>query len=184
MFKPAFLSALLIVLSSTAHAGSVTLGPAAVLSGGDYSTGGGLTVAVEARAIEGKLGLCGVWAQSEAMSAYTRRAAPRVLARGIVLIDGKVVARNLNFLKRVRPSASYTGAPSACTVLNRPWSARDTANLSVRIPRQKVFLMSESRRQGGPRVFFTRSDKVNPAIAKGSLLPASITSYSSSTTHY
>lgn len=184
MLKTALTAALLLAMSAPLQASPVKLGPDAVLSGGDYSTGGGLTVALEPRAIDGKLGLCGVWAQSTNMPVYTRRAASGVLTKGIVMIDGQVVTRNLNFLNRVRPSESYAGAAAGCAVLNRAWSPDTAARVTVRIPRHKIIATSEPRRQNGPRVFFTRSDSANPALTKGSLVPSYITSPSTGGTQY
>ena len=86
MFKSALLTATFLSLATPSLAASAKLGPGAVLSGGEYSTGGGITVAIEPRDIGGKLGFCGVWAQSTSMSAYTRRAASSVLTKGVVKI--------------------------------------------------------------------------------------------------
>ncbi|MEM7732107.1 MAG: hypothetical protein AAF280_04905 [Pseudomonadota bacterium] len=184
MLKPTLITLLLLALATPIGAASVTLGPGAVIAGGEYTTGGGLTVAVEPRPINGKLGLCGIWAQSDPMPVYTRRAASTVLAKGVVQIDGQTVTRNLNFLNRVRPAESYAGAPTGCMVVNRAWTGDPTARMTVRIPRQKIIATSASRLENGPRVFFTRSDLVNPALAKGSLVPSYITSRSSSGTQY
>lgn len=183
MFKTTLLTATFLALATPSLAASAKLGPGAVIAGGEYSTGGGITVAIEPRAIGGKLGLCGVWAQSTSMSAYTRRAASAVLAKGVVQIDGQTVLRNLNFLNRVGPATSYTGAPTGCTVLNRAWTGDPTPRMTVRIPRQKIVATSASRIENGPRVFFTRSDLANPALAKGSLVPSFITSRSSYGSH-
>lgn len=180
----ALLPVLFLALATAAQAEQVRLGPSAILTGGDYTTGGGLTVAVEPRAIGGKLALCGVWAQSEAMPVYTRRVGSRVLAKGAVMLGGRVVARNLGFLRRVRPSSSYAGLPAGCTVLNRPWSAAEAAQITVRIPRHKVFQTSSPPSRHGPQVFFIRSDSPNPALSKGSFLPANVTDLSRNRSQY
>lgn len=176
MFKTAVFAAIISALGMTSHAApSVPLGQGAVLTGGDYTTGGGLTVAMEQREIGGRLGLCGVWAESTSMSVYTRKAASRVLAKGKATLNGQVVATDFRFLNQVRPSSSYAGAPATCILTDRAWQARDAqAVLQLRIPRQKIFLTS-SDRNTGPRVFFVRSDSANPALKKGSLVPNSIT---------
>lgn len=190
MFKfapfSALLPALILTFGTVAHAGpSVKLGGNAALTGGDYSTGGGLTVAMEPRQIGGNLGLCGVWAQSSAMSIYTRDAAPRVLSKGVATLNGDVIARDFGFLNRVRPASSYAGAPAGCVVLNQAWQPRyATSRLDLRIPRQRIFLTSDSRRRNGQQVFFTRSDSTNPALQKGSFLPSSITRFTTGATQY
>ncbi|MEM6588262.1 MAG: hypothetical protein AAF641_07410 [Pseudomonadota bacterium] len=184
MVKSTLLTAALLALAFPSLAATAKLGPNAVISGGEYSTGGGLTVAVEARNTEGKLAICGIWAQSTSMSAYTRQAASAVLTKAVVQIDGQTVWRNLNFLNRVGPAKTYAGEPSGCMFLNRAWTGDPTARMTVRIPRQKIVATSASRLENGPRVFFTRSDLANPALAKGSLVPSFITSRSSSGTQY
>lgn len=183
MLKQALSAAFLLAFLGPAFADPAKLGHNPVLSGGEYSTGGGLTVALEPRAINGRIGLCGVWAQSDPMPVYTRRAAPSVLTKGIVMIDDQIVLRNLNFLKRTRPAPTYAGAPSGCTILNRAWPGDLRHRISVRIPRQKIVATSASRSESGPRVVFTRSDSTNPALKKGSLVPSYITSRSSSGSH-
>lgn len=186
MFSKSLLSVIVLALGTAAHAGpTVKLSSSASLTGGDYSTGGGLTVAMETRAINGKLGLCGVWAQSTSMSIFTRNAAPRVLAKGVATLNGQVITRDFGFLNRVRPASSYTGAPAGCVVLNQAWQPQfATAALQLRIPRQRIFLTSDSRRKNGQKVFFTRSDSTNPALKKGALLPSSVTQFSTGTTQF
>ncbi len=49
---------------------SVTLGATPTLGGGIFTTGGGISVAVEAHQINGVPHLCGVWARSTYLSAY------------------------------------------------------------------------------------------------------------------
>jgi hypothetical protein len=164
--------------ASSADTGA-RLGPNPTLGGGMYSTGGGLTVAMETRQINGKLGLCGVWAQSDRLSVYARTAARRVLSKGSVALNGKVITHNFNFLHRVSAAPSYEGAPAGCVVLNRQWRAEDaTGALEIRIPHQRLHLSANYKRGASPRVYFTRADTSNPALSQGSLLPSRITSYS------
>lgn len=185
-----FLSSLaLAVLGLSARADTrapdAPLGPNAVVSGGEYTSGGGLSVAMEARQINGRLGLCGVWAQSDAMSIYTRNAGRQVLSKGSVALNGKVVTKNFNFLNRVRAAKNYAGAPAGCVMLEQLWRPQDAiATLEIRIPRQKVHLTANKKKGASPRVWFTRSDNSNPALFKGSLLPSKYTSFGSGNTNY
>ena len=170
MFKQIVFAACLSVLATASHAVTAyPLGQNAAMTGGEYTTGGGITVAMEAREIGGKLGLCGVWAQSRRMSAYTSNAASRVLAKGVARLNGEVVATDFRFLNRVLPAASYAGAPATCVVLNRPWQAfYRQAPLQLRIPKQKIFTAPAGSRRA-PRVFFTQSENPNPALSRGSI---------------
>lgn len=181
---PRLLTALALALTasatqSAAQAGeAVRLGPSPVLGGGEYSTGGGVTVAVELRNRAGRTGLCGVWAESERLTVYVRRKGWRVLQKGTITLDGRVLTHNLNFLNQVAPAASYAGAPAGCVRLDRPWRAGDEARkLEIRIPRQDLHFDSNGRKSGGLRITFRDTGKVNPALGAGSLLPKSWTSF-------
>lgn len=179
MLKTWLIALAFIALTASAHAGNQSkLGPNPALTGGEYTTGGGLTVAMETRNIAGNLALCGVWAQSASMSVYSRRAAPRVLAKGVARLNGQVIARNFGFLNRVAPAENYAGSTATCIVLNRAWRAQDaTTRLELRIPRQKLLLSSSTGRDIGPQVFFVRSDSRNPAMLKGTIVPSRFTHF-------
>jgi len=167
------LCAALAVAAPAARAGGIArLGPDPVLGGGVYSTGGGITVAVEMRNMGGRTGLCGVWAQSEQLTVYVRRAGRRVLSKGSIALDGRILTSNLDFLRRVAPAPGYAGAPAGCVRLDRPWRPGDAARRpEVWIPRQLVYFDSNGRRGGGPRITFRDKGHPNPAMGAGSLLP-------------
>lgn len=166
------LAATLLAAPAPQAGANPRLGPDPVLGGGEYSTGGGLTVAVELREMNGRTGLCGVWAQSRRLTVYVRRAGPRVLSKGTIALDDRVLTHDLGFIKRVAPTGSYAGAPAGCVRLDRPWHPGDaTARLDVRIPRQQVYFGQGGRDHGGPRITFRDTGLHNPAMTAGSLLP-------------
>ena len=175
------LPALLLSVSAFAgHAGqtgdAIALGPDPVISGGDYSTGGGITVALELREIGGRTGICGAWAQSERLTAYVRGKGREVLSKGKVLLGGSVLHHDLRFLRRVAPAESYAGAPANCIRTARPWAGAAGRMPRVRIPRQLVVL-ERSSGGGGLEIRFRQSDGTNPAMKAGSLLPARWTTF-------
>lgn len=138
-----FLAALglagLAACSPNVPAGSATLGPDPTLGGGRFTSPGGLTVAVDARDIGGRTGICGVWAESENQSTMTRNRAAKVVDTGAVTLDGDVVARGLGFLRKVEPATSYAGMEANCVTTERPWRAGDANRpLKINIPRQIV----------------------------------------------
>ena len=108
------LAATLLAAPAPQAGANPRLGPDPVLGGGEYSTGGGLTVAVELREMNGRTGLCGVWAQSRRLTVYVRRAGHCVLSKGTIALDDRVLTHDLGFLKRVAPAHSYAGAPAGC----------------------------------------------------------------------
>lgn len=138
-------------------AGSVILGENLTLGGGTYTSPGGLTLAVEMREIQGKTGVCGVWAESEKQSVMTRLVAPQVLASAGVAMGGEAVAHGLGFLAKVAPARSYAGQRGNCAVTDRPWSAADAGKpVQIVIPRQIVVndLDSDGTGDGGILIWF------------------------------
>jgi hypothetical protein len=120
-------------------AGRATLGPDPALGGGFYTSPGGLTVAVDARNIGGRTGICGVWAESENQSVMTKNAARQVLDSGGVTLGGEGVAHGLGFLRKVAPARSYAGLEANCITTDRAWRSGDEARpLRVHLPRQIV----------------------------------------------
>jgi len=170
--------ALGLAATSAPAAPGTTLGPDPVLGGGEYSTGGGITLAVELRNLAGKTGICGIWAQSKRLTAYVRHEGPRMLSKGSIALDGRVLTHDLGFLNRVEPAASYAGAPAGCLRLDRPWRAGDAHRRpELRLPRQELMLANGGRKSGGPRITFRPRPGENPAMTAGSLLPESWTSH-------
>lgn len=136
---------LLLIL---ALAGCDTLAPQAVarlgadpvVSGGTYSSGGGISVAVDLREQNGRTMVCGVWAQSRQQSTLTKGVEPRLLGSGSVQLDGTALVRGLLFMREVPPMADFSGQDAGCVLTDRPWRAGDeTARPVVRIPRQLVY---------------------------------------------
>src|SRR6056297_442639 len=93
-------SAFAISIATTAFAGAqpegvARLGPNPSVTGGTYTSPGGLSVAVDLRNFDGRTGVCGVWAESVSQSVMTKRRGKQVLARGNITIDGVSVLNSL-----------------------------------------------------------------------------------------
>ncbi len=130
----------LIACTPNVPAGQATLGPSPAVGGGTFTSPGGISVAVDARNIGGRTGICGVWAESINQSVMTRRSAPKILDSGGVSMAGQGVAQGLGFLRQVDPAESYAGMEANCITTDRPWRAGDeTRPLKVHFPRQVVF---------------------------------------------
>jgi len=135
-------SAFAISIATTAFAGAqpegvARLGPDPSVTGGTYTSPGGLSVAVDLRNFDGRTGVCGVWAESVSQSVMTKRRGRQVLARGNITIDGVSVLNSLGFLRKVAPAVSYAGLEANCRVTEVPWRAGRTVN--AHIPRQIVY---------------------------------------------
>ena len=115
------------------------LGVDPVVSGGTYSSGGGVSVAVDVRENNGKTMLCGVWAQSRAQSVLTNDVEPRLLGSGSVSFGDDVLVRGLLFMPEVAPAPEYAGQQAGCVVTERTWQAGDdTRRPQIHIPGQVV----------------------------------------------
>jgi len=178
LLRPLGLLALAFLASAAAAGSPFRLGSDPVLGGGEYSTGGGITVAVELRDWNGRTGLCGVWAESEQLTVFLRHKGKEVLAKGSIALGREVLTHNLNFLRQVAPRSDYAAVPAGCVVLDRAWQPADAAKpLSVRLPRREFRFGGVGRGNGGPRFTFRDKGRVNPAMGAGSLLPRSWTSF-------
>ncbi len=170
---------LTLLTGAPAVAGNtIKLGPNPTLSGGEYSTGGGITVAMEMRQIGGQAHVCGVWAQSERLTAYVRGKGREVLARGKVEMNGRTLTHDLGFLRNVAPAESYGGATAGCTGLGRAWQPGDAGGQpKARIPRLQVVFDRDGRRAGGIEINFRQTGTINPAMTSGSILPSTWTTF-------
>lgn len=132
------------------------LGSDPALSGGTYSSGGGLTVATDLREYEGRTLVCGVWAQSDQQSILTKGKARGVVATGNVSVAGQTIVRGLSFMQEVPPMSDYAGQEAGCTLTDRPWQPGDaSAAPEIRIPRQVVHV--EADEQGAFSVTFKQT---------------------------
>ncbi|MDO5758203.1 MAG: hypothetical protein Q4P24_11955 [Rhodobacterales bacterium] len=119
--------------------GSATLGPDPALGGGTFTSPGGITVAVDARDIGGRTGICGVWAESTNQSVMTRNSGPKILTAGGVALGGETVAQGLRFLRQVEPATSYAGLEANCITTDRVWRQGDEAReLQIVLPQMII----------------------------------------------
>jgi len=132
------------------------LGANPVVSGGTYSSGGGVSIAVDVRENDGKTMLCGVWAQSRAQSVLTKRVEPKLLGSASVSFGDSVLARGLLFMPEVDPAPDYAGREARCLVTERAWQAGDESRRpQIHIPAQVVHV--ESDEMGGFAVTFRQT---------------------------
>lgn len=167
---PSLIVALAVALPPAASAGqSEKLGPDPVLAGGYYSTGGGLSIAVELRPMNGRTGICGAWAESASLAGHLAGKSRELLGSGAVYVGGTKVRHGLGFLKQVAPAPSYAGAPANCVITSRPWRPGDAGkHPEVRIPRKTVVM---NRGAAGIEIRFRQAQGANPAMERGSLIP-------------
>jgi hypothetical protein len=118
---------------------SIPLSHNATLSGGRYSSGGGITIAGAYQEIKGITYACGIWSESKDQAPQTAGKAAQVLASGSILLNGRVVVKDLRFMQETKPGKILRRKIARCTSTGLPW-VPGYANqpLAVSIPRQIV----------------------------------------------
>ncbi len=130
--------------------GMARLSATPVVSGGSYTSGGGLTVAADLREYEGMTMACGVWAQSRRQSVLTKHVESKVLSSGAIYLGGERVVQGFTFMKEVEPTGKYGGLEAPCVKTERPWQAGDERKtVNIRIPRQVVVQEVDGDIDGG-----------------------------------
>lgn len=150
-----------------APAGTATLGPEPATAGGTFNSAGGISVALEAVNLNGKTGVCGVWAESDNQSVLTKGRAGLVVDSGVVVFDGAALVHGLRFLRKVEPAPSYAGQTGNCIVTERPWGAQDAGRKSqIVIPRQVVYRDIDDGQGGFDVVFRPGGPSAHPSDPK------------------
>ncbi len=165
--EPLLATALLTLSACTAGHGTVDrarLGDAPVLSGGTYSTGGGVTIAADIREKNGATQICGVWAQSRQQSVLSKGTARDVVDKGAVFLGDRALVRGLSFMTEVPPAASYAGNEAGCILTDHRWPGPAARRqLRLRIPGHLV--SREIDDPGGGSFVYFRSG--GPGAGKG-----------------
>ncbi len=137
----AFPAVLSLVACTTGGTDNVTrLKAEPVLSGGTYSTGGGITVASAFRNVGGRTAVCGVWSESTAQTPYTKGKAGKVLSSGAIYLDGARLLSDLGFFRKIPPTTDYSTVSAPCAVSNIPWQPAYASSFpDIRLPQQIVY---------------------------------------------
>jgi len=134
------------------------LGENPVLSGGSYTSGGGLTVALDIRAIDGRTIVCGVWAESRHQSIFTKNEARGLLPASSVDLGKKRLVKNLAFLRKVEPMKDYAGQDANCVITNMAWvPGYESLAPTIRIPRRMIYFDGGGGGDGGNKVYFKQT---------------------------
>ncbi len=130
-----------VTACATPQAGNVTrLSVDPPLTGGTYSTGGGITVASELRNIGGQAALCGLWSESASQTPYSKGKAKDILASGAAYLGGQRLLTGLDYFASVPAGTDYSQADAPCQVTDRAWSANHASiKPEIRLPQQVVY---------------------------------------------
>ncbi len=120
--------------------GTDTIDPRYSVGGGEWSSGGGITIAARAFERNGVTVICGAWTMDR-QSVVTSELNDAVLEAGSVFLDGDRAVQNLSFMRPVPYSDNIAGEQANCVATGRPWKADYvSAPARVRIPRMAFAL--------------------------------------------
>jgi hypothetical protein len=117
-----------------ADVGTDTIGPGYATAGGEWSSGGGITVVSRAFERNGVTVVCGAWTTDQ-QSTMTILLNDDVIEAGALYIGAERAAWNLGFMAEIPYSDNIAGAQANCVASALPWRAElaDTAP-QVRLP--------------------------------------------------
>ncbi len=125
----------LVGCATAASVGTDTIDPRYSVGGGQWDSGGGITIAARAFERNGVTVICGAWTMDR-QSALSTLWNDDVLEAGSVFLDGDRAVTNLSFMRLVRYSDNIAGEQANCVAAGLPWKADyDAAPARVRIPR-------------------------------------------------
>lgn len=160
---PAVLSLIACTTGGTDHVTRLKTEP--VLSGGTYSTGGGITVASAFRNVGGRTAVCGVWSESAAQTPYTKGKAGKVLSSGAVYLDGARLLSDFGFFRKTAPTTDYSTVSAPCAVSGAPWRAEYATSIpDIQLPQQIVY-----QDRGGVKGPIVQFRQTGPGALGGSL---------------
>ncbi len=110
------------------------------VGGGEWDSGGGITIAARAFERNGVTVICGAWTMDR-QSVMTSELNDEVLGAGSVFLDGDRAVQNLSFMRLVRYSDNIAGEQANCVAAGLPWKADyAAAPARVRMPRMAFVL--------------------------------------------
>ena len=105
------------------------------VGGGQWDSGGGITIAARAFEQNGVTVICGAWTMDR-QSGLTHDYNDDVLEAGSVFLDGDRAVQNLSFMRLVPYSDNIAGEQANCVATGLPWKADyAAAPARVRMPR-------------------------------------------------
>ena len=105
------------------------------VGGGEWNSGGGITIVTRAFEQNGVAVICGAWTMDR-QSGMTSELNNDVLAAGSVFLDGDRAVQNLSFMRRVPYSDNIAGEQANCVATGLSWKADYTTSPArVRLPR-------------------------------------------------
>ena len=105
------------------------------VGGGEWDSGGGITIVARAFERNGDAVVCGAWTMDR-QSVVSSELNGDVLEAGSVFLDGDRAVQNLSFMRLVPYSDNIADEQANCVATGRPWKADyATTSARVRMPR-------------------------------------------------
>ena len=130
----------LVGCATVISVGTDTIDPRYSVGGGEWDSGGGITIAARAFERNGVAVICGAWTMDR-QSVLTSELNDDVMEAGSVFLDGDRAVQNLSFMRLVPYSDNIAGEQANCVASGLPWKADyAAAPARVRIPRMAFTL--------------------------------------------
>jgi hypothetical protein len=125
----------LVGCATVPSVGTDPIDPRYSVGGGEWNSGGGITIVARAFERNGVTVICGAWTMDR-QSGITSELNDDVMEAGSVFLDGDRAVQNLSFMRLVPYSDNIAGEQANCVATGRPWKADyAAAPARVRMPR-------------------------------------------------
>jgi hypothetical protein len=134
---------------------SETVGPGYTRGGGEWESGGGITIAARAFERGGVTVVCGAWTTGW-QSGISINLNENIIEAASVYVGETRVVQNLMFMAWTPYAGDLSGAQANCIALGRSWPAEHAdRGTSIIIPQQQFILDDE----GGLRATFRQTGR-------------------------
>ena len=145
----------LVGCATVPSVGTDPIDPRYSVGGGEWGSGGGITIVARAFERNGVTVICGAWTMDR-QSVLTSELNDNVMEAGSVFLDGDRAVQNLSFMRLVPYSDNIAGEQANCVAAGLPWKADyAAAPARVRMPRM-VFTLD---RRPADRVVFRETQR-------------------------
>jgi hypothetical protein len=130
----------LVGCATATSVGTDPIDPRYSLGGGQWDSGGGITIVARAFERNGVTVVCGAWTMDR-QSVVSSDFNGNVMEAGSVFLDGDRAVQNLSFMRQLPYSDNIAGKQANCVASSLPWNADyATAPARIRMPRMNFVL--------------------------------------------
>jgi len=130
----------LVGCATATSVGTDPIDPRYSLGGGQWDSGGGITIVARAFERNGVTVVCGAWTMDR-QSVMSSDFNGNVMEAGSVFLDGDRAVQNLSFMRQLPYADNIAGKQANCVASSLPWKADyATAPARIRMPRMAFVL--------------------------------------------